>query len=307
MKKHRIFTLALAALILFATLPALAQNRVVGTLAPDFTVTTSDGESITLSESLKKYKAVVINFWYMQCGWCQYEFPFLEEYYQSVQDDVLVLALNPYDTNDAIRVYKSALKLSFPMASDADVMEYYNVGSFPTTVVIDSDGICQAYESGAKSSKEDFETMVSPYLGTPEKASATSLPDEGVYTIKFKDQNGSPVTGITAQLCDEASCNLLVPDNSGIIKYTGKIHDYELHLLGIPDGYSFDSDSVIPLSDGAIEYTVALTKLESEAPPAIPDNQVKSDSSTTALIIIIAAIIIAAVTLIIIIKKREAK
>lgn len=312
MKKIKLLALCLAAFIILAALPAMAQSSFIGEAVQDFTVTSSDGESITLSDCLKKYKVVVLNFWYSGCGWCEFEFPFLEEYYQTVSDDVLVLALNPEDANEDIADYKEAHGLSFPMAQvDGKIADYFQVRSYPTTVVIDSDGICQAFVEGAMPSTEDFAETISPFIGAsepqpaePEPTAAAALQTgEGVYTIKFVDQNGDPVTNITAQLCDDSTCNLLAPDENGILKYTGEVHSYELHLLEIPNGYSFDLDKAVPLYGGAIEYTIELQKLDDT--PQAPDNQIKTDP--TVLIIVIAAVVVAITVLVcvIIIRKRS--
>ena len=50
----------------------------LGDVMYDFTVTTPDGEKITLSKMLEEKKMVLINFWYTSCSWCVTEFPYME-------------------------------------------------------------------------------------------------------------------------------------------------------------------------------------------------------------------------------------
>lgn len=49
---------------------------------PDFTVSTLDGGTFTLSDALKEKDAVLVNFWATWCGPCAFEFPYLEEAYE---------------------------------------------------------------------------------------------------------------------------------------------------------------------------------------------------------------------------------
>ena len=49
-----------------------------GSVMQDFTVTTTEGTTFTLSEVLKEKKAVLINFWYTECSWCVTEFPLMQ-------------------------------------------------------------------------------------------------------------------------------------------------------------------------------------------------------------------------------------
>ena len=60
----------------------------LGDVMYDFTVTTSDGETVTLSEVLKEKKMVLLNFWYTTCTYCVAEFPFMEQAYQQFKSRV---------------------------------------------------------------------------------------------------------------------------------------------------------------------------------------------------------------------------
>ena len=42
----------------------------LGDVMYDFTVTTPDGQKITLSEMLQEKEMVLLNFWYTTCSWC---------------------------------------------------------------------------------------------------------------------------------------------------------------------------------------------------------------------------------------------
>ena len=54
----------------------------LGDIMYDFTVTTSDGKELKLSDVLKEKKLVVLNFWYTTCSWCLKEFTIIDEVYK---------------------------------------------------------------------------------------------------------------------------------------------------------------------------------------------------------------------------------
>ena len=127
---------------------------------PDFTVTTVDGKTFTLSRELATHKAVLINFWATWCGPCEFEFPFLEEAYRAYEGDVQVLALSvePGDSDANLREYALERSLTFPMANDANVglAEQFVNGAIPTTVLVDRFGNVVLVEVGAQKNAEPF-------------------------------------------------------------------------------------------------------------------------------------------------------
>ena len=124
----------------------------LGDIMHDFTVKTTDGSSFSLSEALKTKKAVLINFWYINCSWCQEEFPYMNSVYQQYSDDIAIIALNPYasDTESSINTYKAANGLAFPMAKvDTALVEAFGVAAYPTSVMVDRYGTITVIEEGA--------------------------------------------------------------------------------------------------------------------------------------------------------------
>ena len=76
----------------------------VGDTMDDFTITLTDGTDVTLSELLKTHKAVLLNIWATWCGPCRMEFPYMEEAYKQVSDDLAIVAVScePTDTYEVI-------------------------------------------------------------------------------------------------------------------------------------------------------------------------------------------------------------
>ena len=111
----------------------------------DFSVTTPEGKTLTLSELFQGKKAVVLNFFYNNCQPCMMEFPHLQEAYAQYSDSIAVLAMNPVDGDDAsVAALKKEMGITFPMVKcDAQWGSIMQLSAYPTTVVIDRFGnIC---------------------------------------------------------------------------------------------------------------------------------------------------------------------
>ena len=65
-----------------------------GDRAPNFTLTTLDGEEVTLADY--QGKKVVLNFWATWCPPCKAEMPHMQNYYEDMaeQENVEILAVN---------------------------------------------------------------------------------------------------------------------------------------------------------------------------------------------------------------------
>lgn len=131
----------------------------LGDVMYDFTVTTTDGTKITLSEVLKEKKMVMLNFWYTTCSWCITEFPLMVEAYNTYKDDIEIIALNPYptDTAEGVANFKAQYQLPFPVAQcPISWSNTFSIQGYPTSVFIDQYGVICAVESGAITSLRPF-------------------------------------------------------------------------------------------------------------------------------------------------------
>ena len=120
----------------------------LGDAVLDFSITAADGTSYVLSELLQQKKAVVLNFWYLNCGPCKMEFPYLQEAYDQLGDEIEVLALNPYDGDDEqVAAFKADNGYTFPMLKcDARWADVMKVDMYPTTFIIDRFGnVCMIH------------------------------------------------------------------------------------------------------------------------------------------------------------------
>ena len=131
----------------------------LGDVMFDFTATAVDGTEYTLSKLLEQKKAVVLNFWYVNCDPCKAEFPYLEQAYQTYGDDVAVLALNPEgDKAAAIETFAKENNLTFPVfEADSAFKNAFGIQAYPMTVIIDRFGAIGLIHTGGIDSAKTFE------------------------------------------------------------------------------------------------------------------------------------------------------
>lgn len=138
----------------------------LGDIIRDFSVTTTENKTFTLSEILKEKKAVLINFWYDGCSWCEVEFPLMQKAYEKYSDDLAIIALDPphasgnKDTLTSISQYKASLGLTFDVAMDySGLYNAFGVQGYPFSAIIDRYGVIAMVESGAITSQRAFEVV----------------------------------------------------------------------------------------------------------------------------------------------------
>lgn len=133
----------------------------LGDMMMDFTVTDSDGTEYTLSQLLAEKDAVVLNFWYVECGPCKAEFPYLQEAYDQYSDRIALLAMNPINAQEDIDAFRSENGYTFPMLScDNQWEKLMGITAYPTTVVVDRFGnICLIHRGSIDSTKVFTDTF----------------------------------------------------------------------------------------------------------------------------------------------------
>ncbi len=122
----------------------------VGEIAPDFTLTDLEGNSIILSEY--RGKVVFINFWATWCPPCRAEMPEIEAVYQEYKDKgVVVIGVDILEPEDVVRqfVEQGGYSWTFVLDTTGAVSDDYKIAAIPTSFFIDGEGIIQAVNIGA--------------------------------------------------------------------------------------------------------------------------------------------------------------
>ena len=121
-------------------MPAL----ITGKIAPDFTLSTTDGKTVNLHDLLKQ-GPVVLAFFKISCPVCQYAFPFYERLAQAHKaSGATFLGICQNSATDA-KAFAREYGVTFPIAIDNEANRYgvsnaYGLTNVPTLFYVASDG-----------------------------------------------------------------------------------------------------------------------------------------------------------------------
>lgn len=166
---------ALAAWIgVFALLTLLAVGLLrnqegpvtVGETVPDFTLTTFEGEQISLADL--KNKVVVLNFWASWCKPCEEEAADLETAWRIYQPggEVVFLGVDYVDTETEANVYLEKFDITYPNGPDlrTKISQAFRIRGVPETYIIDKDGKLAAFKISPFLSLAEIQGMIDPLL-----------------------------------------------------------------------------------------------------------------------------------------------
>jgi peroxiredoxin len=146
------------------TLELLPENELpptgpeVGKSAPDFSMVTLKGDTISLSDL--RGKNVLINSWVTWCVPCMEELEALENIHQAYQGtDFVVLSVNGIEQDNLPEVEATVAEynLTYPVALDEGDLfwQAYRVRFLPTSFFVDENGIIRQIKFGGDS-EESF-------------------------------------------------------------------------------------------------------------------------------------------------------
>lgn len=161
------------------TIEALGDEVITFSLGDqmlDFTIVDTDGVEHTLSEILKTKKAVMLNFWFIECQPCNLEFAYMVEAYEKYSDDIEILAMNPVNTDEAaIAAFKEQMGLTFPVAMvDPMWADMMKVLAYPTTVIIDRFGNISLVHTGMIEDTKTFEQVFKYFASVDYESNAVT-------------------------------------------------------------------------------------------------------------------------------------
>lgn len=145
--------LILATLIVLSILAIGLRNTNAGQVeqgpAPEFTLETFDGETISLSD-FEGEKPVVINFWASWCLECYDEAPMLEQAWRNHGDEIMFLGIDYNDTEPAAKKYMNRFDITYPNGFDYGnrISDAYRVRGVPETYFVRRDGTMAGVKIG---------------------------------------------------------------------------------------------------------------------------------------------------------------
>ena len=134
----------------------------VGAHAPDFSLRTIDGTTVTLS-SLRGHP-VIINFWASWCVACRLEAPELEAVYRQFQSKgLIILGINDAhaDKRADAQAYIDTYKMTFDILLDeaGQVDAKYRIPGLPTSLFVDKSGVIRQLIMGQMAQKDIRESL----------------------------------------------------------------------------------------------------------------------------------------------------
>ena len=138
----------------------------IGKPAPDFTLTTFDGEQISLADL--KGKVVVVNFWASWCKPCEQEAVDLENAwrYYKPRGDVVFLGVDWTDTEPNAMAYLEKFDITYPNGPDlrTRISQSYRTTGVPETYIIDKEGTLAYVKLSPFISKQEILNAIDPLL-----------------------------------------------------------------------------------------------------------------------------------------------
>jgi peroxiredoxin len=150
----------------------VAATTRVGQPAPNFTIRTIDGKTVSLADL--RGQVVILNFWATWCVPCKKELPTLDAFYRAVADHGLrVFAVT---TEDSIPY--NQLKPIFAMLAISPVRymkgPYHPLQGIPTNYVIDRSGVIR-YAKANAFDLQALNEIVIPLLNEPAPPAAPAI------------------------------------------------------------------------------------------------------------------------------------
>ncbi len=161
-----------------------AGKALIGERAPPLKLRTIDGKTIDLAKTLGG-KPVYLKFWATWCVPCREQMPHFEHAYETLGNDVQVVAVNTNfnETLDGVKAYRKEHRLKMPIViDDGQLGAALNLRVTPTHVLIDRTGhiVYVGHSADAK-------------LDTALESLRSSAPETVAAPIAKRDRTAAPV------------------------------------------------------------------------------------------------------------------
>ena len=261
-----------------------------------FTTKDLDGNEIDSESLFAQADVTMINVWQTGCQPCineMAELQALADEYAENGCQVVTYCSDAFD-EDAERIELASNIMSdyslTTMRFDDSFDDVLPVRATPTSFFVNRDGVLLsngiegahtelygkffdfylensgAEDAAAEDAEEAEETAEAQGLFDSEGFTAKKAgfraekANAGEYVINVVDQDGNPVEGVMANLCNDSTCNMVKSDDKGVMTFNGKPFAYHITILKVPEGYSFDANEELHTSDQPGTMTITIQK-----------------------------------------------
>lgn len=130
----------------------------IGKLAPEFTTTTETGTPFSLANERGRF--VLLSFWATWCGPCRVEMPEFQKAFVATPD-LTIVGVNNAETAEQVAAFRDELNLTFPLVldTDASVQKLYGINAYPSTYLLDREGVIVALHFGPLTAEQIAEMV----------------------------------------------------------------------------------------------------------------------------------------------------
>lgn len=130
--------------------------------APDFEVTTIEGDTVSLKQSIEADKPMVVYFTASWCPICAKNWPVLSKLYPEYKDqlNLVAIGIDPTDDEEVMRKLSEEEGFTFPITKGhPDIMMDFGVESQATTVGINRDGFIAFQKNKTALTEEEYREL----------------------------------------------------------------------------------------------------------------------------------------------------
>jgi len=275
----------------------LEQEEQISDISPEpgtevyFTTKDLAGNEIDSESLFAQADVTMINVWQTGCQPCVNEMSELQalaDEYAEKGCRVVTYCSDAFD-EDAERIELASNIMSdyslTTMRFDDSFDDVLPVRATPTSFFVNRDGVLLSKgiegaqtdlygkffdfyleNNGAEEAEEVAETAEAEGLFDAEGFTAKKVgfraekANADAYVINVVDQNGDPVEGVMANLCNDSMCNMVKSDDKGVMTFNGKPYAYHITILKVPEGYSFDAKEELHTPDQPGTMTITIQK-----------------------------------------------
>ena len=226
---------------IFDNMIANASNveDIVGREMPAFDVEQPSGARVTKDMVLEGKEVAAVVLYASWCGPCEREFPEMDSVYQKYRDKMGMVGIDVdiLDDMDDVQKYEREHNLSFPLAIGNESLDFVKTKTYPTTLLVDRNGIIQFFRIGSIPEADTFEKLVTSFMGDD------YVPHQpGYYTfVAYSDSN--PVPGVEFSVSSRSGTQAYTTGEDGTCSViVDSREDLLIKVTGVPD--------VVQLVDG---------------------------------------------------------
>lgn len=225
--------------------PASAASPAVGTLAPDFTLKSADGRTMSLSDL--RGHVVVLNFFATWCPPCRAETPDLvaasKKYAKS---DVIFFGVDDREQAPLVQVWAKNNGVRYPLVMDstASVEDNYDVRAIPTTYILDRNGVIRYRQLDQLESPTLLAALDAVIAGKPLPESKVAQTFDATASSSLSAVNAALAAGKPADAIDAGKkgsgklSDIQSGDGSSTIDYFKATQELDALYLAMADAYA---------------------------------------------------------------------